>query len=98
MLVGVLSARFAKAKKAFSFEYDKEWLKLDAFRLLDPDIEFYSGSDSDNNALNFDLARSVGEYFRLPEKEMNEIIEQVLASVSYWRKIATKIDIPDNVS
>ena len=42
-LVGILSAHFAKGKKAFSFEYNKDWLKTDAQRLLDPDIDFYSG-------------------------------------------------------
>ncbi len=42
-LIGILSAHFAKGKKAFSFEYDKNWLKTDAHRLLDPDIAFYSG-------------------------------------------------------
>lgn len=41
--VGVLSAHFAKAKKAFSFEYHKDWLLLEDQRLFDPDISFYSG-------------------------------------------------------
>ncbi|MGB6152871.1 MAG: HipA domain-containing protein [Pricia sp.] len=50
-----LSAHFAKAKKAFSFEYDKEWLKTDAQRLLDPDIEFYSGPQFPGNKENFGI-------------------------------------------
>ncbi len=54
-LVGVLSAHFAKGKKAFSFEYDKNWLKTDAQRLLDPDIEFYSGPQFPTNKENFGI-------------------------------------------
>lgn len=54
-LIGVLSAHFAKGKKAFSFEYDKEWLKTDAQRLLDPDIDFYSGPQYPSNKENFGI-------------------------------------------
>lgn len=54
-LVGTLSAHIAKGKKAFSFEYDKDWLKTDAQRLLDPDIEFYSGPQFPNNKENFGI-------------------------------------------
>lgn len=54
-LVGTLSAHFAKGKKAFSFEYDKDWLKTDAHRLLDPDIEFYSGPQFPTNKENFGI-------------------------------------------
>ncbi len=42
-LMGILSAHYAKGRKAFSFEYDKEWLKTESSRFLDPDIQFYSG-------------------------------------------------------
>ncbi|PRX56270.1 type II toxin-antitoxin system HipA family toxin [Flagellimonas meridianipacifica] len=54
-LIGTLSAHFAKGKKAFSFEYDKAWLKTDAQRLLDPDIEFYSGPQFPTNKENFGI-------------------------------------------
>ncbi|MFS4455965.1 type II toxin-antitoxin system HipA family toxin [Maribacter sp. 2304DJ31-5] len=54
-LVGILSAHFAKGRKAFSFEYDKEWLETDAQRLLDPDIQFYSGPQFPVNKENFGL-------------------------------------------
>lgn len=47
----------------------------------------------DNNALDFDLARSVGEYFRLNEKEMDRILQEATHSVSNWKKVATKIGI-----
>ncbi|WP_339627972.1 HipA domain-containing protein [uncultured Maribacter sp.] len=54
-LIGILSAHFAKGKKAFSFEYDKDWLKTDAQRLLDPDIDFYSGPQYPANKENFGI-------------------------------------------
>ena len=54
-LIGTLSAHFAKGKKAFSFEYDKDWLKTDAQRLIDPDIEFYSGPQYPANKENFGI-------------------------------------------
>lgn len=54
-LVGILSAHYAKGKKAFSFEYDKGWLKTDAQRLFDPDIEFYSGPQYPTNKENFGI-------------------------------------------
>jgi len=52
-LVGILSAYQAKGRKAFSFEYDKQWLKTNAQRLIDPDIQFYSGQQFPNNKENF---------------------------------------------
>ena len=54
-LVGTLSAHFAKGKKAFSFEYDKNWLKTDQQHLLDPDIEFYFGPQFPSNKENFGI-------------------------------------------
>src|SRR5690606_35318540 len=52
-LVGVLSAHQAKGRKAFSFEYEKQWLKTNAQRLIDPDIHFYSEQQFSNNKENF---------------------------------------------
>lgn len=49
--------------------------------------------DMDNNALDLELAKSVGVFFRLTEKEMDKITEEVLASVNNWRKIANQLDI-----
>ena len=54
-LVGTLSAHFAKGKKAFSFEYNKDWLNTNAQRLLDPDIDFYSGPQYPSNKENFGI-------------------------------------------
>lgn len=52
-LIGILSAHYAKGKKAFSFEYDKDWLNSPQQRLLDPDIQFFSGVQFPNNKENF---------------------------------------------
>ena len=52
-LVGVLSALYAKGKKAFSFEYDKIWIASKQYMLLDPDIQFYGGPQYPKNKENF---------------------------------------------
>jgi serine/threonine-protein kinase HipA len=54
-LAGLLSAHFAKGKKSFSFEYDKNWIKSKQQMLLDPDIQFYSGPQFPNNKENFGI-------------------------------------------
>lgn len=54
-LIGVLSGLFAKGKKAFSFAYDKNWLKTNVQRLLDPDIAFYSGPQYPTSKENFGI-------------------------------------------
>ncbi|QJP34349.1 type II toxin-antitoxin system HipA family toxin [Nonlabens sp. Ci31] len=54
-LIGILSAHFAKAKKAFSFEYDRAWLKSESLHLLDPDIDFFSGAQYPSNKENFGI-------------------------------------------
>jgi serine/threonine-protein kinase HipA len=43
-LLGVLLAQQAKGRKAFSFEYNKEFLLNETPINLDPDIKWYSGS------------------------------------------------------
>ena len=50
--------------------------------------------DINNNALDFELAKEVGEYFRLNNEQMEAIIHEVLQSVSQWKKIAKEIGIP----
>ena len=54
-IVGILSAQQAKGKKAFSFEYDKEWLKSGQQFLLDPDIQLYGGPQYPNQKENFGI-------------------------------------------
>jgi serine/threonine-protein kinase HipA len=41
--VGILSVHQAKGRKAFGFEYDGQWLALNAPVLLDPDVSWYPG-------------------------------------------------------
>ncbi|WP_379968412.1 type II toxin-antitoxin system HipA family toxin [Epilithonimonas sp. UC225_85] len=52
-LMGVLSANYGKGKKSFSFEYTKEWLKSDGQILIDPDLQFFSGTQYPNKKENF---------------------------------------------
>ena len=49
--------------------------------------------DMDNNALDFELAKSVGTFFRLSNGQMDTIIGEVKHAVSRWREYAGKIGI-----
>lgn len=50
--------------------------------------------NTEENALDIDLAKSVGEYFRLSSTEMDKIIDEVHQSTKNWRNIASQIGIP----
>ena len=50
--------------------------------------------DTDSNALDFELAYNVGQYFMLDKKNMDHILSDVKTSVSKWRMIASSIGIP----
>ena len=52
--------------------------------------------DADNNELDFDLAKSIGEYFRLNNNQMEEIIQQVLRVTNKWKTMANEIGISRN--
>ncbi len=52
-LIGILSAQQAKSRKAFSFAYDKSWIQSDAQRLLDPDIQWFTGAQHPAGKENF---------------------------------------------
>lgn len=49
--------------------------------------------DTDDNVLDFELAKSVGEYFRLNGDEMDAIINEVLEVVKDWKSVAEQIGI-----
>jgi serine/threonine-protein kinase HipA len=49
--------------------------------------------DMDNNALDYELAKSVGAFFQLNGQQMNTIIDMVKNVVSQWREIAEQIGI-----
>lgn len=44
--------------------------------------------DEVNNDLDLDLVRSVGDYFRLNQSEMNQIISEVEKAISNWKAVA----------
>jgi len=50
--------------------------------------------DMENNALDINLAKSVGPYFRLNESQMQHIIQEVAKAVSTWKSAASKLGIP----
>jgi serine/threonine-protein kinase HipA len=52
-LMGKLSAHYGKGKKAFSFEYDEDWITSREQLLIDPDIQFFEGPQYPNNKPNF---------------------------------------------
>jgi serine/threonine-protein kinase HipA len=71
------------------------WILSPAYD-LNPSIEkdgLALNIDTDNNALDFELAKSVGEYFRLNEKQMKTIIKEVLEVTTNWKTIAKEIGI-----
>lgn len=49
--------------------------------------------DLDNNALDVELAKTVGPFFRLSNIQMNKIINEVLKSVQQWKSVAKEIGI-----
>ena len=49
--------------------------------------------DTDSNALDFELAKSVGTYFQLDNKQMDVILTEVKSAVSQWKNIAQDIGI-----
>lgn len=52
--------------------------------------------DMDNNSLDFDLAKSVGQYFMLNAGQMDETVSLVKSIVKKWRKLASEICISGN--
>uniref|UniRef100_UPI00404A456C type II toxin-antitoxin system HipA family toxin n=1 Tax=Flavobacterium sp. TaxID=239 RepID=UPI00404A456C len=49
--------------------------------------------DVDNNELDFELAKSVGVYFRLNETQMNKIIQEVNQAKGDWKSAAKELGI-----
>jgi serine/threonine-protein kinase HipA len=75
---------------------DKGWRLAPAYD-INPSIDKHElalNIDTDNNALDLDLARSVGEFFMLNTAAMDKIIEEIRFIVSDWRKYANSIGIP----
>lgn len=73
----------------------KGWILSPAFD-INPSIDkdgLAINIDLNSNALNFDLAKSVGVYFMLSSENMNHIIDEVTNVVSQWQQIAKQIGI-----
>lgn len=47
--MGLLTAEYVRGKEIFSFNYSKEWLQSGYSQLLDPDLQFYSGTQYAND-------------------------------------------------
>ena len=48
----------------------------------------------DDNALDYDLAKSVGGFFNLKQKAMDQIIDEVKIATGKWRSVAAELSIP----
>ena len=74
---------------------DKGWRLSPAYD-LNPSIDkagLALNIDMDNNMLDYDLAKSVGVFFRIGNMEMDKIIEDVKDAVGKWRQVAAEIGI-----
>lgn len=74
---------------------EKGWMLSPAYD-LNPSVDkegLALNIDMENNDLDIDLAKSVGEYFRLDSSQMDQIISEVFKSVRTWSELATKIGI-----
>jgi serine/threonine-protein kinase HipA len=49
--------------------------------------------DADSNSLDFELAKSVGSYFQLDNKQIDVILTEVKSAVSQWKNIAQDIGV-----
>lgn len=80
------------------FIINKEGWALSPAYDLNPSIDkdgLALNIDMDNNALDYDLAKSVGIYFRLDENQMNIILNEVITAVNSWKNIANQLGIPN---
>ncbi|AHW60625.1 serine/threonine-protein kinase HipA [Draconibacterium orientale] len=77
---------------------EKGWVLSPAYD-INPSIDkdgLALNIDMDNNALDYELAKSVGPFFRLDNKQMDRIIDEVTTSVKNWRKMAKTIGISNS--
>ena len=75
---------------------DKGWRLSPAFD-INPSVDKHGLAitiDGNSNALEFDLAFQVGDYFRLNIEQMNTVFAEVRRSVETWKKVAAKLKIP----
>jgi serine/threonine-protein kinase HipA len=81
------------------FILEKNGWRLSPAYDINPSIdknELSLNIDTHNNTLDYELAKSVGEYFQLENNEMDCIINEVKKAVSKWKEIAQQIGISRN--
>ena len=81
------------------FILEKNGWRLSPAYDINPSIdknELSLNIDTHNNALDYELTKSVGEYFQLENNEMDCIINEVKKAVSKWKEIAQQIGISRN--
>lgn len=74
---------------------EKGWILSPAYD-LNPSVDKNGLSlniDTENNALDFNLAKSVGEYFHLLPDQMEKITNDVFSAIRIWKEIAQEIGI-----
>jgi serine/threonine-protein kinase HipA len=74
---------------------DKGWILSPAYD-INPSIDkdgLALNIDMENNALSFELAKSVGEYFMLNTKQMDELLREINSVVAKWQTHANAIGI-----
>ncbi len=72
-------------------KHELKWLNRILIRF--PVNTIHLNIDVYSNALDFDLAKSVGEYFQLTKPEMDSILKEVKSVVSQWKMHAKHIGI-----
>lgn len=73
----------------------KGWILSPAFD-INPSIDktgLALNIDTDDNALDFEIAKNVGIFFQLTDSEMDMIIAEVKKAVSSWKVVARDIGI-----
>lgn len=74
---------------------DEGWILSPAYD-LNPSIDKEAlalNIDTNNNAVDYELAKSVGDYFRLNDSQMDLILNEIQDSVRGWEEIADQIGI-----
>jgi len=49
--------------------------------------------DMDNNSLDFELAKSVGQFFQLNKDQMDKILDEIVLVTEDWQALASKLGI-----
>lgn len=71
------------------------WLLSPAYDInpVTPAVGLHLNINEDDNSLNYELAIEVIDFFQLTESDAQQIKDEVMASVSNWQAVATKVGI-----